>query len=213
MKSSEVPAWRPAIDALRRVAAAHTFTEFDLRNDRGTAEGVLSGLKARSVIVVAMGPLAAQLVRTSLPETPMVFAMVQEPAKLGLAAAPGVTGVAFAIPVKNQIAAFRLVNPRGVRIGVIYKEENSGRQVEEAVKAASLLRVALTPEGGGLRARDPGRPARAAGRGPGHRRAVDPDRPRAAGRRDTAFPALRDVQGGQAPSTAPPPGWSRKGRW
>jgi putative ABC transport system substrate-binding protein len=69
--------------------------------------------------------------------------MVQEPTKLGLAAAPNVTGVAFAIPIKNQLAAFRLVHPKGVRIGVIYKEENAGRYVEEAIKAASLLRVVM----------------------------------------------------------------------
>jgi ABC-type uncharacterized transport system substrate-binding protein len=68
---------------------------------------------------------------------------VQEPTKLGLTPSPSVTGVAFTIPVKNQIAAFRLVNPKGVRIGVIYKEENSGRLVEEAIKAASLLRVVM----------------------------------------------------------------------
>jgi len=71
--------------------------------------------------------------------------MVQDPAKLGLAPAPGVTGVAFSTPVKNQIAAFRMVNPRGVRIGVIYKEENTGRLVEEAQKAAPVLRVAIMP--------------------------------------------------------------------
>ena len=143
VKSSDIPAWRPALDALRRVAAAHTITEFDLRNDRGTADSVLAGLKGRNVIIVAMGPLAAQLVRSTLPEAPLVFAMVQEPVKLGLAAGPMVTGVTFAIPVKNQLAAFRMVNPKGVRIGVIYKEENSGRYVEEAIKAASLLRVVM----------------------------------------------------------------------
>jgi putative ABC transport system substrate-binding protein len=54
-----------------------------------------------------------------------------------------VTGVAFAIPIKNQLAAFRLVNPKGVRIGVIYKEDNSGHSVEEAIKAATLLRVVM----------------------------------------------------------------------
>jgi putative ABC transport system substrate-binding protein len=74
---------------------------------------------------------------------PLVFAMVQEPAKLGLTPGPGVTGVAFTIPVKNQIAAFRLVYPKGVRIGVIYKEDNTGRLVDEAEKAAGMLRVAL----------------------------------------------------------------------
>jgi putative ABC transport system substrate-binding protein len=138
-----VPAWRPAIDALRRVASTHTITEFDLRNDRATADTVLAGLKGKSGIIVALGPLAAQLVRSNLPDAPLVFAMVQEPAKLGLAPAPGVTGVAFSIPIKNQIAAFRMVHPKGVRIGVIYKEENSGRYVEEAIKAAGLLRVIM----------------------------------------------------------------------
>jgi putative ABC transport system substrate-binding protein len=146
VKSSDVPAWRPAIEAIRRVAATHTIAEYDLRNDRTTADGVMSSLRGRSAILVALGPLAAQLARTSLPEAPLVFAMVQDPAKLGLAAAPGITGVTFVVPVKNQIAAFRLVNPKGVRIGVIYKEENTGRQVEEAVKAASILRVALAPK-------------------------------------------------------------------
>ena len=143
VKSSDVPAWRPAIDALRRVGAAHTITEFDLRNDRGTADTVLAGLKGKNVIIVALGPLAAQLVRSNLADVPLVFAMVQEPAKLGLAAAPSVTGVAFAIPIKNQLAAFRLVHPKGQRIGVLYKEENAGRYVEEAIKAASLLRVVM----------------------------------------------------------------------
>jgi putative ABC transport system substrate-binding protein len=143
VKSSDIVAWRPAIDALRRVSAAHTITEYDLRNDRSTADSVIARLKGRGVIVVAMGPLAAQLVRSTLPETPLVFSMVQEPAKLGLTPGPTVTGVTFAIPVKNQLAAFRLVNPKGVRIGVIYKDENSGRSVEEAIKAASLLRVVM----------------------------------------------------------------------
>jgi putative ABC transport system substrate-binding protein len=143
VKSSDVPAWRPAIDALRRISASHTITEYDLRNDRPTADSVLAGLKGKAAIIVALGPLAAQLVRSTLPDAPLVFAMVQEPAKLGLAPGPGVTGVAFAIPIKNQLAAFRLVHPKGVRIGVIYKEDNSGHSVEEAIKAATLLRVVM----------------------------------------------------------------------
>jgi putative tryptophan/tyrosine transport system substrate-binding protein len=65
---------------------------------------------------------------------------VQDPARVGLA---GVPGVAFNIPIKNQIAAFRMVNPRGVRIGVLFNTENVGKLVEEAEKAAGLLRVAL----------------------------------------------------------------------
>ncbi len=146
VKSADAATWRPAIDAIRRVAAGHALTEYDLRNDRATADSVLGALRGRPVTVVAMGPLAAQLARTALPEAPLVFCMVQEPAKLGLTVGPGVAGVAFAIPVKNQIAAFRMVNPRGVRIGVLYNQENTGKQVEEADKSAGLLRVAIVPK-------------------------------------------------------------------
>ena len=143
LKSSEVAAWRPAIDALRKSAAGHTVTEYDFRGDRAVADQVLGTLKGKPVVLVAMGNLAAQAARAVLPDAPLVFCMVQDPAKLGLVAGPNVTGVAFALPVKNQIAAFRMVNPRGTRIGVVFNPDNSGRQVEEATKAAELLRVAV----------------------------------------------------------------------
>jgi putative ABC transport system substrate-binding protein len=145
LKSSEVTAWRPAIDALRRAAAGHTITEYDFRGDRAAADTVLASLRGKPVVVVAFGNLAAQAARAALPEAPLVFAMVQEPARIGLAPAPGLTGVSFAIPVKNQLAAFRAVNPRGVRIGVVFHPDNSGRLVEEAEKAAALLRIVLVP--------------------------------------------------------------------
>jgi putative ABC transport system substrate-binding protein len=47
--------------------------------------------------------------------------------------------------VKNQIAAFRLVNPRGVRIGVLFQPDNAGDEVAEAENAAGLLRVIIVP--------------------------------------------------------------------
>lgn len=142
LKSSDAAPWRPAIDALKRVAVGHTITEFDLRGDRAEGERVLGGLKGRGVVLVALGPLAAQLAREQMPEAPLVYAMVQDPARLGLDV-PGVAGVAFSIPVKNQLAAFRMVNPRAVRIGVLYTEENLGRLIQDAVKAAGIIRVAL----------------------------------------------------------------------
>lgn len=145
LKSSEVAAWRPALEALRKSAASHTITEYDLRGDRAAADQVLGSLRGRAVVLVALGNLAAQAAREVLPDAPLVFCMVQDPARIGLAAAPGIAGVAFSLPVKNQIAAFRMVNPRGTRIGVVFNPENSGRQVEEATKAAELLRVALVP--------------------------------------------------------------------
>ena len=143
LKSSDSPAWRPAIDNLRRAAAAHTVTEYDLRGDRAEADRVLASLKGKAAVLVTVGPLAAQAAREVAPEIPQVFCMVQDPARLSLVGVPNVTGVAFSIPIKNQLAAFRLVNPRGVRIGVVYNDSNAGRLVEEAQKAATVVRLTL----------------------------------------------------------------------
>ncbi len=143
LKSTDTPAWRPTIDALRRAASAHTLTEYDLRNDRAEADRVVAGLKGKAALIVAMGPLAAQAAQSGAPETSLVFCMVQDPARLGLVGVANVTGVSFQIPIKNQLAAFRLVNPRGVRIGVIYSEQNTGAQVAEATKAAAVVRLNL----------------------------------------------------------------------
>lgn len=143
LKSTEVPSWRPSIESLKRVAAGHSFVEYDLRGDRGEAERVMGSLKNRAVILVAMGPLAAQSARDLLPNVPMVYCMIQDPARIGITPGPNTTGVAFSIPVKNQLAAFRLVNPRGVRVGVLYNQANVGRLIDEAEKAAPMVRLTL----------------------------------------------------------------------
>jgi putative ABC transport system substrate-binding protein len=143
LKSTDAPAWRPAIEALRKGTPGHTITEYDLRGERAEAERELGTLKARHPIFVGMGPLAAQAIKEVAPDSSLVYCMVQDPAKAGLLNQPNVAGVAFSIPIKNQLAAFRAVYPRGVRVGVIYSDEAVGRQVQEAQKSASVVRLAL----------------------------------------------------------------------
>jgi len=143
LKSAETPAWRPALEAMRRVASAHAFTEFDLRGDKAEADRVLGATKARAALFVAMGPFAAQVAHESAPDIPLVVCMIQDPSRIGVQAAPNVSGVSYAVPIKNQLAAFRLVNPRGVRVGVVYNADNVGRVVQDALKAAPVVRLAL----------------------------------------------------------------------
>jgi ABC-type uncharacterized transport system substrate-binding protein len=142
LKSAETPAWRPAIDAMRKAGASQSFTEFDLRNDKAEATRVAGTLKGRPGVVVAMGPLAAQAARETIPEALLVFCMVPDPTRLALSG-PGIGGVAFTVPVKNQLAAFRLVNPRGVKVGVLYTEQGAGPVVQDALKSAASVRLVL----------------------------------------------------------------------
>jgi ABC-type uncharacterized transport system substrate-binding protein len=144
LKSSEQPGVRAVVDALRRAGPAHTFTEFDLAGNRAQGERIAAGLRGRTMILVALGTLAAQVARASLPDSPLVFCMVPDPEKAGLADAPRTAGVAAAVPMKNQLAAFRLVNPRGVRIGVLHGPDTAG-ELDEAQKGARLVRVIIVP--------------------------------------------------------------------
>jgi putative tryptophan/tyrosine transport system substrate-binding protein len=143
LKSADAPTWRPAIDALKAAVGSHTVIDYDLKGDQAEANRVVETLKGRNVILVALGPLAAQAAREKAPELPLVFSMVQDPAKAGLAGAANTAGVAFTIPVKNQLAAFRMVNPRARRIGVVYNAENVGRLVQEAQKASAIVRLVV----------------------------------------------------------------------
>jgi len=146
LKSAAPASWRPALDALRRTARAHHFTEYELPADPAQAQQAVTNMRGRAAVLVALGPQAAQAARAGLPDIPLVYCMVADPARAGLlpAPAPHVSGVLFEVPVRNQLAAFRMVNPRAVRIGVLYSPEHTALQVREAEKAAPVLRLVVT---------------------------------------------------------------------
>jgi ABC-type uncharacterized transport system substrate-binding protein len=141
--SSDVPAWRPAIEALRTAVPGHNVTTYDLHGSRAEGDRLLQGLKGSASVVVAMGPLAAQSAREVAGDLPLVYSMVNDPAGLGTLEGPNVTGVAFDLPARNQLVAFRTVNPKGTRIGVVFNAASLGKQMEDARRSASALRLEL----------------------------------------------------------------------
>jgi putative ABC transport system substrate-binding protein len=141
--SSDVPAWRPAVEALRTAVPGNNVTTYDLHGSRAEAERLLQGLKSSAAVVVAMGPLAAQSAHELAADLPLVYSMVNDPASLGTLEGPNVTGVAFDLPARNQLVAFRTVNPKATRIGVVYNAAALGRQMEDARRSASALRLDL----------------------------------------------------------------------
>src|SRR6266536_306726 len=139
VKSGPVAAWQPALEALRAAAPGHTLTEYDLANSRGEAARLLPMLRGRAAAVVAFGPLAAQSVREALPDVPLVYCMINDPAELGLQGASNTTGVAFVAPVRNQLVAFRAVNPAARRIGIVVSTDTARRYADEARRTAAGL--------------------------------------------------------------------------
>jgi len=143
LMSSDVPAWKPAVEALRASLPGHNVTTYDLHSSRAEAERLLPTLKGGAAVVVTMGPLATQAARDLAADTPLVYSMVNDPATLGALEGPNVTGVAYEVPARNQLVAFRAVNPKATRIGVVYSAASLNRQMEDARRAATVMRLDL----------------------------------------------------------------------
>jgi putative ABC transport system substrate-binding protein len=127
------------VEALKAAVAGHTVTVHDLGGSRQEADRVLPGVSAS--VMVALGPLAAEAARKHRPEMPLVYCMVNDPASVPGLDGANVTGVSFNVPARNQLVAFHAVHPTATRIGVIYGSAATGRQIEEARRAASALKL------------------------------------------------------------------------
>ena len=93
LKSSDAVAWRPTLDAIRRVAAGHALTEHDLRGDKAEAARVVGTLKGKSVILVALGPGRTGRAGDGARSCRSCSAWSQDPAAAGLVGAPNTAGV------------------------------------------------------------------------------------------------------------------------
>jgi ABC-type uncharacterized transport system substrate-binding protein len=143
VESSPPASWTPALDALRAGLTGHTVVEHDLKSDRAEGARILSAVPPDGILV-AVGPLPAQLARELAPGLPLVYCMVADPAALGLVGAPRTAGVAFSVPLRNQLAAFRAVFPRAVRLGVVHGP-GTQKEVADAEKAAVVVRMVVIP--------------------------------------------------------------------
>lgn len=117
--------------------------------DEPSARRALTGSRA---VVVAVGSRAARLARESGQSSPLVYALVLDPAAIGLpvpgeTSASQVTGVAMDVTPAQQFAALREVAPGVLVIGVLYDPAVSGAEVRRAEVAAraSGLRLVAQP--------------------------------------------------------------------
>lgn len=99
-------------------------------------------------LVIAIGSRAAKLAREIAPDIPLVYAMVLDPAALGLpapgrAAAVPATGVTMDVTPERQFELLLEIAPSARRIGVLYNPSISGDAVRRAAEAASARGLEL----------------------------------------------------------------------
>lgn len=94
-------------------------------------------------LVLAIGPKAASAAIERFGETPIVAALVRNPAELRKA--PNATGVLFDYTVETQLKWMRKLLPGRKQVGVLFSKKNDD-QIESADQAAKDLGLDLLPQ-------------------------------------------------------------------
>ena len=118
-------------------------TEYDLRGTKKEESSIIQRLTtAKPRLIVAIGPLAAQVAREHLQNIPLIFVMVSNPPKHGLHGA-NLAGVSLDIPVQTQLAMYKSLVPDLKTLGVIYDPAKTGTMVLEARGVVATLGLQL----------------------------------------------------------------------
>jgi len=131
LKSHDLEPFNQALAGFVAACPMH-ITAYDLHGTKKEESSIIQRLTAvKPRLIVAIGPLAAQVARERLQDIPTIFVMVSNPPKHGLQGA-NLAGVSLDIPVKIQLAIYKSLVPTLKTLGVIYDPEKTGSMVMEA---------------------------------------------------------------------------------
>jgi putative ABC transport system substrate-binding protein len=163
--SAHQPAYLRVEEEVQRVLKAEAPDAALVSIDLDAPDGptlARNALATRRGVVVAIGSRAAKLARAGVGGAPLVYAMVLDPASIGLpepgAASQGsITGVTMDVSPDREFELIREMLPLATRIGVLYDPAVSGDAVRRATAAAkagglTLVGQAVRSEGEVLRA-------------------------------------------------------------
>jgi putative tryptophan/tyrosine transport system substrate-binding protein len=138
LKSHDLEPFNQAMAGFVAACPMH-ITEYDLRGTKKEESSIMQRLTAaKPRLIVAIGPLAAQVTRENLRDVPMIFVMVSNPPKHGLQGA-NLAGVSLDIPVQTQLARYKALVPTLKTLGVIYDPTKTGAMVTEARGTVNTL--------------------------------------------------------------------------
>ena len=109
---------------------------YDLQGDAAQQDRAFARIQASEPdLVLAIGPVAAQLAHDRLADIPVVFVMVTNPAKHKLNR-PHVVGISLDIPIQQQFRIYRTLIPSLQTIGTLYDPGKSSHLIRQAYHVA-----------------------------------------------------------------------------
>ncbi|MFH1808266.1 MAG: ABC transporter substrate-binding protein [Pseudomonadota bacterium] len=120
-------------------------TEFSLGGKRENGKDVFKQVVAQSpALVLAIGPIAANLARELLPETiPVVFTMVPNLEQYPNLKGPNIAGIALEQSMRDQLDTLKTVAPKTQAVGLVYNPRHTGKKISEAKHEAQALGLKL----------------------------------------------------------------------
>jgi putative ABC transport system substrate-binding protein len=138
--SDTLDAYTAPVEAFRR-SIDRPVTVYDLEGDRDRATAIAKQLAADPPpLVFAVGAKAAWVAQNDLERIPVVYAMILDPGRYGIAGTR-VTGVSMEVPPEAALSQFQLFVPEVKTIGVLLSVDNQSQATKDALAAAHKLGI------------------------------------------------------------------------
>jgi len=138
LKSDDLSAYEAPIQAFQE-GIGRPVTVLDIQGQKAVAREVVTRLRFDPPpLVFALGAKAAWMVHEQMPRVPLVYGMIQNPRRYGLAG-EAVAGVAHEIPYDILMSQIQLFLPDVRKVGVILTNQSPTAQaLRQAAEAAGL---------------------------------------------------------------------------
>jgi putative tryptophan/tyrosine transport system substrate-binding protein len=146
IKSRDQEVYNQVLDSFLKNSpniSADQIVEHNLKGEEKAWKDIAKKLASDKVtLILALGPLAAQMANEASLDIPIIFCMVSNPSRYGLAG-ENLAGISMDVSGETQFALYKTVVPNLKTIGVIYDPEKSETLITEASQAAENLGLEL----------------------------------------------------------------------
>ena len=116
---------------------------YDLKGDTEEGKRIIQNIKHdKPRLILAVGVLAATIVKEQFPDVPIIFCMVINHERFNLRGA-NITGISSEAPVEEQFAILKELLGAHKNVGVIYDPSKSGKIVSEAALFVERFKLNL----------------------------------------------------------------------
>jgi len=141
IRSQQIPAYNEAIKGFEEGCKGKNISIkaiYDLNGDTEDGKRIVQNIKdsgSRPKLILAIGVLAATLIKDQFPDVPIIFCMVINHERFNLQGA-NITGISSEASLEDQFAILKELLGTRKNVGVIYNPAKTGKIISEATIAA-----------------------------------------------------------------------------